>query len=460
MKKLNFLLIVLIFSLLSCTKDPLLMLIPKHKKTVLKNGLHVYFFEDHKLPTINFYFVTKTGTIHEPHNLKGLVSMTTSLLLEGTHNKSSTELAEALEFLGASFSASSGYDFSSMNASALSKDTDKILELMSEIILTPTFPDKEITRLKEETLASLKQIPDDAGGFASALFNLYVYNKHPYGTLLSGTSETLKEIQRKDIVEFYKNNFTPKNSILAVAGDFKTNELAQKLNHYFEKWENKKITLPTINAAEDIKKNKIYVVEKSLLTQSQIRIGNIALPSGHPDFFSYLVTNHILGGAFTSILNQKIRNDLGLTYSIHSSHTPSLHKGVWRISTFTRNETLNKTLQEIKNILDNFNTLVTQEELEKAKADLLGAFVITFENVDDFATQLMKLDIFNIKHDHLKYWRRKVQNITLEDVRKISKKYWNTDKLIITILTDSPLKEEIIPFKGDLIQTHFQNIHF
>ncbi len=457
MKKLNHLLFFL-FTLISCSKDPLILELPPYKTKTIESSPKIYLFEDKKLPTITFKFLFKGGVSFDGPKLKGLAALTTALLDQGTKKSSATEIAEALEFLGASFTARSYYDTTLIEAQALSKDTETLLMILQDIFLNASFPEEEIKRFKSLSQSSLLQIKDRPEEFTKVLHRKFLFKDHPYSSPSQGTIKTLENITRGDITHFYRTYFTRNNLTLAVIGDFDSKKLFKTLKNFFEPWKENKIEPLKLSNPTQIEKNTIYVIQKPELTQSQIRIGNISMNRTDKDYFPLLVANHVLGGAFTSLLNQRIRDDLGLTYDIDSYNSPALYKGDWGIVTFTRNESLNQILEETLKILKNFGESVTVEELNKAKAHLTGIYLLGMETVEDIAGALLSANFYGYDESFLKLWRKRVNEVDLNQVKEMAKKYWDVDKLLVTILTNPKVDLKNLPIKGDMKIINYKDV--
>ena len=461
MKKLNYLLLgplLLLLAFISCSKDPFILELPPYKTRIVENSPKIYLFEDKKLPTITFKFLFKNGTSFDPEAKKGLAALTTALLDQGTKKSSASEIAEALEFLGASLSAKSYYDTTIIEAQALSKDTETLLMILQDIFLNANFPEEEIKRFKSLSQASLLQIKDRPEEFVRVLHRKFLFKDHPYSSPSQGTIKTLENITRGDITHFYNTYFTRNNLTLAVIGDFDSRKLFKTLKNFFEPWKEVKIEAPVLSNPTRIEKNTLYVVRKPELSQSQIRIGNISINRTDKDYFPLLVANHVLGGAFTSLLNQRIRDDLGLTYDIDSYNNPALYKGDWGIITFTRNEGLNKILEETLKILKNFDQLVNAEELNKAKAHLTGMYLLSMETVEDIAGALLSAHFYGYDESFLKLWRKNVNEVSLNQVKDMAKKYWDIDKLLVTILTNPKVDLKNLPIKGDMKIINYKDV--
>ena len=442
--------------LLQCTQDPLVFEMPPFTVTTLKNGLKLYLFEDHKLPTISMSFLFKVGSASDPGDKKGLAGLTATLLEEGTKTKNALHIADELEILGAQFNAEASHDYTSISSQALSKDTHTLLQLISDILLNPTFPENELQRRKKELTSSLIQQKDKPDQLTDFLHVQHLYKGHPYSP---AKIATLNKIERKDILDFYSRYFVPNNATLAVVGDFNSKDLLKALAEHFSQWQSQEIKSVQLKNPTRIEKNEIYVVHKPQTTQTQVRLGNIAINRGDKDYYAVVVANHLFGGSYNSILTQRVRDDLGLTYHIHSAVGLNQFKSGWSVETFTRNEMLNDTLKEILNIIKDFDKFATEEELNKIKAQLSGMHVQRLETIEAIANILIIYDFYGLSLEKdFKKWRINIENITLADVKRVVKQYWREDSLLVTILTDPSVSLDKLPLQGSIKTIKFEDI--
>ena len=219
---------------------------PAHEKVVLPNGLTVLLLEKHGVPMVNVAGIVKTGSLADPAGMEGLASTTAGLLRKGTKTRTAQQFAEDIDFIGGNFAADAGSDYTSFSAEFLAKDTAKGLELVSDAVLHPTFPQAEVDKLLAQSVDGVKAAKDSAREVLFDYYEGYLYNGHGYGRPTSGDENSLKKIQRDAIVKFYESYYTPGNTILAVAGEFKTEEMKKKIADAFGGWTAK--TAPAVKA--------------------------------------------------------------------------------------------------------------------------------------------------------------------------------------------------------------------
>ncbi len=308
------------------------------KRVVLKNGMTLLIVEAHALPVVNVSVAIKTGAIYDPPGKSGVANLTGVLLDEGTKTRSSRQIAEEIDFIGGRLSTSGGTDYSSASLVVLKKDIKTGLELLSDVLLNPVFPEEEFERKKKETLASILSDKDDPGVVASKAFYKAVFGAHPYGTPTEGDEESLERITREDIVTFYQKYYKPNNTIIAIVGDVDSKEAVNLIETYFKSWKREKISFPEIPSVEKVKRQEAVLIDKNI-TQANILLGHTGISRDNPDYYSVVVMNYILGGGgFSSRLTKEIRDNKGLAYSVYSRFDVNKYPGAFAVTIQTKNE--------------------------------------------------------------------------------------------------------------------------
>lgn len=400
------------------------------KIETLPNGLKIYFIQDNSLPLIDIQLLIPVGAFQQPKGQEGLASLTARVLDKGTHKKGALEIADAIADAGSDFSASVGHDFSMLSTQALVTQLDVVLELSSEILFYPTFPQEEIDREKQQMLVQLKSKQDRSGSYADTLFYESFFKGHPYGLDLLGTPQTLQSIDRKAIVDYYKKYYQPRGARLAVSGKL-TPEIEEKIRKQFSNWiasatyEKPNVTFRPLKPETLNQK-----VDSPHKAQTEIRIAFPGIARSNKDFLALRVINEVLGGSFASRLNQRVRDDLGLTYSIHSYVDARDQGGMWAISTFTKNETSEKTVAEIKNVISQLLEEGIQEsELEAAKNLVKAQLPRALETSDKLAYNLIALDFYGVSRDYLFNFNQDVDRMTVSQLNSVMRKYLRLDEM-------------------------------
>jgi predicted Zn-dependent peptidase len=410
--------------------------IPPTSRHTLENGLTVILMEYRKVPVVCLRLVTRGGSAQDPEGLEGVASLTTALMREGTVTRTSSEIADAIDFIGGSLSVSAGLEYCAANAEVLAKDLDTGLNLFADVILHPSFPDEEIERQRKQYLASLDAVKENPGSIASISFRRNVYGAHPYGRQSFGTKSSLERMVTKDIRDFYARVFVPDNATLVVVGDFHEAEMLEKVRSTFGAWPRGGMVELALSPPSIVQGRKVVLVDKPDATQTQIRVGNIGVDIKHPDYVAIAVANTIFGGGFTSRLNDELRVKRSLTYGAGSGFTAYLAGGTYSISTFTKNETIRETIDVILEELRKFRDKgATRDEWKKAHNYMAGEFARSLQTPEALAARMTDIELYGFPKDHLETYIKRINAVSLADVQRVAQKYFLLDDLLFVLVT-------------------------
>ncbi len=384
----------------------------------LENGLEIYAIRDSSLPRLSVALLLKSGSASDPAELSGLNSMMMSALDQGTRSKTAEQISDEFNFYGSELSQSPGMDSSTVSFSALSKDQEPLLKLYAEVLFQPSFPQKEIDRLRSEALASLQRVQDQPGTFVAWKSDETLFPNHPYGMLGLGTAQTLKKISRKDIVDFYPKIFSPDRAALFVSGDV-TDKTIETIKKLFGSW--KKSSGPILQRLVPLENgpSKIILYSKKGLAQTQIRISHRSVNRQSSEFIPFRLGLYALGGPMSSRLMQRIRNDLGLTYSISSSIESRAQSGVLKISTSTRHEKVKETISEILKLVDVVrNEGVLESEKQEAQTYFATQFPSAIQTADQISLFLENLMSENLPLSYLADFPANYEKVSLKEVNQ------------------------------------------
>ena len=314
--------------------------LPQYEEHRLSNGMIIILMRDSRLPIVNFRLLIKSGITSESSGREGLAGIVMKMLKKGAIKRKEKNLIEEIDSIGGSIETRVSYDFSIITGEFLKKDLKKGFNLFTDIVLNPSFPDKELEKLKEKTIAEILTLRDNLSVLCDRNYRRFLFKNHPYSRSSKGKLEDVKNIMKEDVLNFYSNIFYPDNMILLIGGDFYPNRMLKMVENLFGKLKKKEIRKMQIENPEKVKGKEILIVNKTDLTQTQIRIGNIGMEKKSSDFFAGIVANNILGGSFGSRLMSKIRVEKGLSYGIKSYFNARLCKGDFTVSTFTKNNTV------------------------------------------------------------------------------------------------------------------------
>lgn len=410
--------------------------LPPYATLKLENGLTVLLMEKHELPLISFVWLMKSGGgICDPQGGDGVASLTAQLLRKGTRTRSADDISETLDFAGASFWAHASHDYSSGSAEFLSKDLDLGVELLADLLQNPVFPDDELAKLvKQEVdaIAEQKEVPNQV---IARYFRQLLFGAHPYGRPVSGTEETLPRITREQVVAFHRAQYSPGELIFAIVGDFEPQKLRPKLTQSFGNWGRKATRIPPLSSPVTPDASRVLLVNKPDATQTFFRLGNVGLPRTSPDWVPLRVVNTLFGGRFTSMINTALRIDSGLTYGASSAFSANPVAGEFFIGSFTKNETTSQALEMTIDVLKKLHREgITAEQLQSAKSYIKGQFGPTLETNDQLAGTIAELEFFGLGPEYINTFFERVDDVTLEDARRLIRRYFPADKLAMVLI--------------------------
>ncbi|MEM8907997.1 MAG: pitrilysin family protein, partial [Bacteroidota bacterium] len=386
----------------------------------LDNGLKVIVVENHKLPRISYQLFVNTPDIMQ-NDKTGYIDMAGELLSKGTDSRTKAEIDEAIDFMGASLSTSSSGVF----ASSLTKHTSKLLEIMSDVLLQPSFPESEFAKIKKQTLSNLAQSKDDPNTIASNVGSVLRYGKnHPYGEIT--TEASLENITREDCKQYYETFFKPNISYLIVVGDVTMDKVKPMIEKHFASWKasrnipSTEFTAPSMPAA-----TSVDFVNKSGAVQSVISITYpVDLKPGHPDVIKSRVMNTMLGGFFQSRLNQNLRETNAYTYGARSRLSSDKLVGSFTAGASVRNEVTDSSLVQFMYELNKIrDEQIDQADLDMVKNVIAGNFARSLERPETVARFALNTARYNLPADYYATYLEKLSQVNLQDVQAMAQKY-------------------------------------
>lgn len=407
----------------------------KPARFITENGMTVLFLERDSLPFITVNVTVRAGSVFEPAELAGLAGFTADLLTEGTSTRSSSRISEEIDFIGGSLSSSGSIDYSSASLKVLSKDREKGFELLSDILINPSFPKEEIERERSQVKASIISKKDDPSTIAAEAFNKLLYGNHPYSRPAEGYIRTIEKIERNRIVDFHRKYYLPNNTIMAVVGDIREAELKRLLEKYFGQWKRGSVEPASYVDVKPLDKKIIKIIGKDL-TQSSVQLGHLGMKRDNPDFYAAYVMNYILGGGgFVSRLMTEIRDNQGLVYSVYSYFNPLKDEGPFKVGLQTKNETAKEAIKESLRQLQMMREKgVTEKELRNAKDYLVGSFPLKFTTNSKIAGYLTYMEIYNLGLDYLDKFPRLIESLTVEDINRAAKTYLDPENYLLVVV--------------------------
>jgi len=409
--------------------------IPPHEKVVFKNGLTVLLLEKHGVPIVNFAALVKTGAAADPAGEEGLASITAQLLRKGTQKRTAQQFAADSDFTGGSIEADASADFSSVSGEFLNKDLARGLDLFSDALLHPIFPQSEVDKLLAQSLDGVRAAKDEARSVLGTYYNAYLFNGNGYGRTSDGDEISLTRIHRDAIVKFYETYYAPGNIILAVAGDFQTADMKKKLEEVFGGWPSKPVTPVKIPVLPPVKGKKLLLVDKPDATQTYFAIGNVATAAGDPDRVAIRLVNTVFGGRFTSLLNEALRVESGLTYGAISAFDPRKAPGPFGIYSYTKNESTAQAIDMALQVLQKLHKQgITAEELASAKSYIKGQFPPSIETSKQLAQIIAINEFYGLDDREINDLEAHLDAVTPAIAQQVIQKHFPTDNLVFTLI--------------------------
>src|SRR5882724_6808885 len=305
-------------------KNLLKVKLPKAQEATLPNGLKVILLENHKVPTFTMQMVVLSGGLADRPDYRGLATFTAALLREGTATRSSKDIAEQIDALGATLAATSGLATltSPVTAAGLVETLDQTLDIFADVVRNPTFPQAEVDKYKNRTLAQLQFQRSSPQFLAQEQFSKAIYGNHPAG-LIAAPAESIKKLSTKDLAEFHSTYFRPNNAILAIVGDVTMKEIMPKIIKAFGDWQKGTIPVLTIPQAPAQSAARIVLIDRPGSVQTVLQLGNLGIERTSPDYFSLLLADRVLGGGPAARLFLNLREDKGYTYGAYSGFSGS-----------------------------------------------------------------------------------------------------------------------------------------
>ena len=421
--------------------------LPPVERFTLQNGLDVLVMEKRDLPLVQVNLHVRAGTVDDPADRLGLADLTADMLDEGAAGRGALELADELEYLGARFGVGAGTHLSTVSLRVPVARLDAALGLMADVIVRPDFPAAELDRLRQDRVTYLIRRHDEPNLIASALFQRTLYGAdHPYGRGGVGTAETLAAITTDDLRAFHRAHYRPDNATLVVVGDVDAAGIRGRLEAVFGEWRaNGEGAAPArVEPARQVQGRTVYLVDVPGAAQSVIQIGRIGVDRRSDDYYALQVMNTILGGSFTSRLNQNLREDKGYTYGARSSFDFSPVPGPFVAGAAVQTDATAPALVEFMKELEAIREPIPEEEVALARNFLAMRYPAGFQSVAGIAGRLADVIQYGLPADYFNEYTDRVLAVTREDVERVARRYIDPENVVIVIVGDrSAVEDEV-----------------
>ncbi|MDI6447591.1 M16 family metallopeptidase [Anaerobaca lacustris] len=410
--------------------------VPEVQRVTLSNGMRLFLLEDRELPLISLSGRIRVGSIYEPAEKVGLADITGEVMRTGgTMSKTGDELDDELEQIAASVETGIGQDSGYASVSVLEEDIDRGLAILADVLMHPAFRQDKIELAKMQHRSAIARRNDSPRSVASREFNKLIHG--PDSAYARHTEyATIDNISRDDLVAFHKRFFGPNNMMLAVWGDFDTQEMIARIEKAFDGWEKIDLDLPAKPEVDYAWRSSVNLVSRDDLNQSNIYLGHLGGRMSDPDYPALTLMNHILGGGFTGRLFKNVRSRQGLAYSVFGTFSAQYDRpGVFSLGCQTKSES---TVHAIEAIVEEVRRIVaepvTDEELELAKDSYLNSFIFHFDSTDKIVRRLMTYEYYGYPPDFLQTTKERIEKVTKADILRAARARLRPDALQILVV--------------------------
>ena len=413
--------------------------LPTRDRFTMANGMQVTLVEHHALPLVSFSLVVPGGSSAEPEGQPGLSSLVAALMQEGAAGRTSKEIADTIEALGAQLDLAASTDAMVGQLSTLKGRMDESLALMADIVLRPDFPADELERQRTRRLVQLKQVLDQAQYIAYTVGQKVIFGSHPYGRPALGTPEAVKAVTLDDVKAFWKREFVAGNARVIVVGDVTRAEVETALDKAFGKWAKGATTAVPVPPVPAAKARTIYLVDKPGAAQSVVLAGLPGVARTTPDYAALEVLNTALGGQFVSRLNMNLREDKGYTYGARTRFDYGVAGGDFIASAPVQTKVTAPALKEMLAELGGIagKRPLTKEELAYSVGSIVNGYARRFATPGQIASELGDVVLYGLPDDAPETFPGQIQAVTIADTRRVAAQRIPVDMVAIVVVGDA-----------------------
>ena len=431
-------------------KEVLKVTLPKPAETKLGNGLQVIVLENHKLPTFAMQMVFLSGGMADAADRRGVAQFTASLLREGTKTRTSRQLAEQVDSLGATLSAGAGLSSITtvVNASGLTDNLDQVMELFADVVLNPTFPEDEFNKLRTRQLAQLPLLRSQPGFLAGEMFAKVMYGSHP-AAKIALTADELKRLTPEMLRQCHATHFKPNNAIFAIVGDVKLAEVVARLEKAFGAWQRGDVPPANVPKAGDTGAAKIHLIDRPGSVQTNLLLGCLSIERTDPDYPALEAMNRVFGGGPSGRLFMNLREDKGYTYGAYSGFSALKYRGTFQANTEVRTDvtggSMKELMYELKRIRDE---KVPAEEFENAKRAIVGGFALQLESPQSVLQNTITQKLYGLPADYWDIYPQKIAATTQDEAQRVAQKYLDLGRLQVVAVGDAKKIADVLKAYG------------
>lgn len=433
--------------------------LPEYTQFKLDNGLTVNLMEQHEVPLISVAALVPAGAINDGEH-PGLASLTATALKHGTASFDKESIDKTLDYLGAAVNTYAGKEYAGLNANFAAADLEKVMPVIAELLQKPTFDPEEFNKEKERHLAGISRKKEQPRAVIGDFFNRMMYPGHPYGNITDGTVSSVEAIDTDALHNFFKGHYQPSGSVISIVGDFDTASMRKMITDYFSSWQaGSKAAISMPDIPEIPKGNRVLLVNKDDARETTFYIGSRGIPRNHPDYLDIMVINTLFGGRFTSMLNDELRVNSGLTYGARSSFDTKKQAGDFSIRTFTATETTEAAIDKALEVLNRLHEKgISEKDLTSAKNYVKGQFPPRYETSGQLAGLLNEMFWYDLHADFINSFNNNVDGMDMKRAQGIIKKWFPKKDLKIIMIGKAEAIKDIASKYGEVEATDINSI--
>ncbi len=412
--------------------------IPNSWATTLGNEMVVYGIEQSEIPTVNFSMVIDGGHLLDVFEKNGVANLMTDIMMEGTATKTPVELEEAIELLGASINMFTSNEAITIQGNTLTRNFDKTMALVEEILLHPRWDAKELGRIKTRTVNNIKRSDANPNAVARRVYNKLLYGeKHIFAYPTSGTVASVEAITMDDLKAFYAKNFSPSITKMHIVGSISKDKALGTLKRLENSWGAKEVTIPSYEIVNNRDKKSLYFVDIPNAKQSVINIGYLAMARTDKDYYPATVMNYKLGGSFSGNVNLILREEKGYTYGARTRFSGSKIPGTFTASSSVRTNTTLESVNIFKEEITKYQEGISEEDLNFTKNALIKSNARRFETQFSLLGMLQTRSNYNFDADYISKEEQVINGMTLEQHKALANKYLDENKMLYLVVGDA-----------------------
>jgi zinc protease len=396
---------------------------PIAHREVLGNGIRLLVAPRPAIPIVVLRVSIRAGSALDPPDAPGLANLTAELLTRGTAKRTGPELDRAIEFVGGGLEANASRDGTTVSLAVLRKDLDLGLDLLAEVLLTPAFPENELTRKVAEIEAALRRSEENPDAVAGRVLARLIYPGHPYAHPVAGTVESVGRLTREQVARFHREHYRPDAATIAVVGDVTVAEVRAAIARRLGAWLPPAAALPVVPLAPAQPPVAAETIARDL-TQATVYLGRPAVRHDDPDYFPLLVANYVLGGGSASRLYMRVREERGLAYSVYGSFSPGRSGSSYVVSLQTRVDAVGEAARLVRAEMARMGQgPVEASELSLAKSYLIGSFPLRLDTSRKVADLLIGIEEYGLGLDYPDRFRSEIAKVSAADVARVAARY-------------------------------------